>query len=70
MANYSVVTYARKEGAIGALGTERRVYIVQANSEAEARQAAIAAAYQEGGLEHIQPTGRVTQVSDFIVKGI
>jgi hypothetical protein len=69
MANYSVVTYARKEGAT-AFASERRVYIVQANSEAEARQAAIAAAYQEGGLEHIQPTGRVTQVSDFIVKGI
>ena len=61
---YRVETFAQKEGAIGAHGTERRVYTVQANSIQEARLAAIDAAYKEGGLQHVKPVGRVTMLSD------
>ncbi len=59
---YSVETFARKEGAIGLHGTERRVYTVYASSETRARMAAIDAAYEEGGLEHVRPVGRVDVV--------
>jgi hypothetical protein len=50
---YEVDISARKEGAIGIHGTERRRYTVEAASPDDVNKAAIDAAYKEGGIEHI-----------------
>jgi hypothetical protein len=50
---FEVHISARKEGAIGAHGTERRKYTVEAASLDDVGKAAIDAAYKEGGIEHI-----------------
>jgi hypothetical protein len=52
---FKVVVYATKEGSLHMNNAERREYIVSADSVEGARLAAIEAAYQEGGLEHVNP---------------
>jgi hypothetical protein len=64
MKTWTVVTFASKAGAIGAHGTERRIYTVQAEDVPAARRAAIDAAYREGGLEHVKPVGIVTMITE------
>ncbi len=55
MPRYKVFVYATREGSVHMNNAERRFYFVEAPSEDLARMAAIDAAYQEGGLEHINP---------------
>jgi hypothetical protein len=54
MKTYLVKISARKEGAIGTHGTERREYEIQAESPHDVNRLAIERAYQEGGLEHVR----------------
>lgn len=51
---YIVKITARKEGAIGSLGTERRTYEIEAQDRSYVNELAIARAYREGGIEHIK----------------
>jgi hypothetical protein len=53
---YQVDISARKEGAIGKHGTERRSYTVEAAHLEDVNKAAIDAAYREGGIEHVRIT--------------
>jgi hypothetical protein len=62
---YRVNTYARKRGAIGSHGTEKRTYTVQANTIEEARMLAIDCAYCDTSwdVEHVMPKA-VKELSD------
>lgn len=50
---YRVSISARKQGAIGIHGTEKRSYTVDAETIAEATRSAIDRAYEGGGIEHV-----------------
>ena len=54
MATYIVKISARKEGAIGQHGTERRTYEIEAQDREHVNGLAIDAAYREGGIEHVR----------------
>ncbi len=57
MPKYRVSTYATPEGAVHQNNSIHRYYVVEAANEWDARMLAIDAAYEEGGLDHVNPRG-------------
>jgi hypothetical protein len=61
MTKYRVDVYATKPGSVHMNNAIHRQYVVEADSVESARMAAIDAAYDEGGVEHVNPR-RVVEV--------